>query len=162
MRSPAMSFQSPCFSPRLHAPALLLPIAIAAIATCTGSVRAVTTPFIGTVDSASVWSIRNSLSTGGPDVVIPYGGAGQRPIVGDWNGDGFDGLGVYVPSTGAFFLRDTRTPGPADLAFSFGGGGSLVPLAGDYDGNGTDTIGLYNPATGTFFLRNSNTPGAAD
>src|SRR6185369_2611115 len=71
--------------------------------------------------------------------------------------------GVYVPSTGTWFLRFANSGGNADLAFSFGpGGAGLVPLAGDWDGDGADTPGLYNPATGAFFLKNSNGPGPAD
>jgi hypothetical protein len=85
------------------------------------------------------------------------------PLVGDWDGDGDDSVGVYVPASGVFFLRNSNTPGPADVAFGFGPpGGAMVPIVGDWDGVGPDTVGLYDPATGTFFLRNSNSPGPAE
>ncbi len=72
-------------------------------------------------------------------------------------------VGVYVPSTGTWFLRYSSTPGSADVAFSFGpGGAGLVPIVGDWNNDGVDTPGLYDPATGAFFLRNSNSPGDAD
>jgi hypothetical protein len=72
-------------------------------------------------------------------------------------------VGIYVPATGAWFLRNANTPGAANVVFSFGAGGAgYVSLTGDWDGDGRATAGLYVPATGVFFLRNSNTPGGAD
>ncbi len=63
----------------------------------------------------------------------------------------------------AWFLRNSQSPGPADITLSYGpSDASWIPLAGDWDGNGTDTPGLYNPATGAFFLRNSSTNGPAN
>jgi hypothetical protein len=76
---------------------------------------------------------------------------------------GSDTAGVYVSATGAWFLRNSNSPGGADIVFTFGpGGAGLIPLAGDWDGDGDDTAGLYNPATGAFFLRNSNSGGPAE
>jgi hypothetical protein len=72
-------------------------------------------------------------------------------------------VGLYVPSTGGFYLRNSNTTGGSDTSFSYGPGGQgWIPLVGDWDGNGTDTIGLYNPANGAFYLRNSNSIGFAD
>jgi hypothetical protein len=74
-----------------------------------------------------------------------------------------DTVGLYQPTVGIFFLRNTNTAGPADLTFGFGpSGDGWTPIAGDWNADGADTIGLYGAATGTFFLRNTNTPGAAD
>ncbi|MGQ0570351.1 MAG: hypothetical protein ACT4P5_12650 [Armatimonadota bacterium] len=72
-------------------------------------------------------------------------------------------VGLYNPTTGTFFLRNSNTAGAADTAFAYGPpGAGWTPLVGDWNGDGVNTVGLYNPATGTFFLRNSNTPGPAD
>jgi hypothetical protein len=70
--------------------------------------------------------------------------------------------GVYVPASGAWFLRNANAAGAADLVFIYGAGGQAVPLTGDWDGDGLDTPGLYFPATGAFFLKNANAGGAAD
>ncbi len=72
-----------------------------------------------------------------------------------------DTPGVVDSATGAFFLRDSNTSGPANHVFVYGGGG-LAPLAGDWDGDGVDTPGLYDPQTGFFFLKNTNDSGPAD
>ena len=78
-------------------------------------------------------------------------------------GLGADGPGLYVPATGAYFLRNTNTNGAADVVFTYGAGGTgLVPIVGDWNGDGTDSPGVYDPTTGAFFLRNSNSNGPAD
>ncbi|WP_143229315.1 hypothetical protein [Actinophytocola xanthii] len=83
-------------------------------------------------------------------------------LTGDWNGDGVDTPGLFVPgSPNIYYLRNSNTTGTADITLTFGRGG--FPVAGDWDGNGEDTIGLVaqgNP--NRYFLRNSNTTGTAD
>ena len=76
---------------------------------------------------------------------------------------GTDTAGIYVPATGAWFLRNDNSPGSADLVFGYGPAGiGWLPLEGDWDGNGTETAGLYDPVNGNFFLKNTHAPGAAD
>ena len=60
-----------------------------------------------------------------PTIAIPtftYGGPTTIPLVGDWNGDGTEGIGIYDPSSGVFSLRQTPTTGiaPDITAFPFG------------------------------------------
>jgi hypothetical protein len=63
------------------------------------------------------------------------------PLVGDWNGDGVDGIGLY--RNGRWLLRDVAESGSsADYVFMFGAreaGWQLI--VGDW--NGDDTIGIY-------------------
>lgn len=114
------------------------------------------------ISSASSFFLRNATAGGPADTLFQFGAeAGQLPIVGDWNGDGIDTIGLYVPATGVFFLKNTNGAGGADIVFTFGAGGS-VPLVGDWNGDGVDTVGLYVPETGAFFLRNANASGGAD
>jgi hypothetical protein len=42
-------------------------------------------------------------------------------FTGDWDGDGDDTLGLYRPSNGTVYLRNTNTTGIADLAYTMGG-----------------------------------------
>ncbi len=53
------------------------------------------------------------------------------PLVGDWDGDGDDTVGIYRNS--AFYLRNSNTAGPADLAFNYGIPGD-TQLVGDWEG----------------------------
>jgi PKD repeat protein len=68
-----------------------------------------------------------------------------------------DTVGIY--RNGAFYLRNTNTAGPADIAFGYGIA-TDTPLIGDWNGDGTDTVGIYR--NGAFYLRNTNTAGPAD
>jgi hypothetical protein len=96
-----------------------------------------------------------------PAGVTPTQGAVVRPVTGDWDGNGTDTVGTFIPSTRAWLLRNSNSSGGADVQFGFGGVGD-VPVVGDWDGNGTDTIGVYRPSTGAWLLRNSNSGGAPD
>ena len=69
---------------------------------------------------------------------------GDLPVVGDWNGDGTDTIGVF--RNGTWFLRNSNDPGPVDVAFSWGAR-SQIPVVGDWNGDGTDTIGVYRLGT---------------
>ena len=78
---------------------------------------------------------------GGPgnaDLVFAFGsGAPVRPVVGDWDGDGVDTIGVAARSfTGAitFNLRNSNSAGGADLVRTFGSFLLEVPVVGNWDG----------------------------
>jgi Tol biopolymer transport system component len=96
-------------------------------------------------------------------LLVNFGQAGDLPVVGDWNGDGIDTVGVFRPSTGQWRLTNSANTNnsspPADLLFNFGSAGD-APVAGDWDGDGRDSIGTFN--AGSWALRNSNSAGAAD
>ncbi len=104
-------------------------------------------------------------SGGGADVAFTYGpggNAGWVPIVGDFNGNSTDTVGLYNPATGAFYLKNTNASGGgADVVFTFGPSGNAgwVPIVGDWDANLTDTVGLYTPNLGGFYLKNANASG---
>ena len=74
-----------------------------------------------------------------------------------------DTVGIFVPASNAFFLRNVHASGPSDFLLSYGPpGAGWTPLMGDWNNDGVDTPGLYVPSTGTFFLRNSLSGGNAD
>ena len=70
-----------------------------------------------------------------------------------------DTVGVFRPSNGLLYLKNSNTTGFADIAINYGVPGDY-PVVGDWDGNGDATIGIYR--NGSFYLRNSNTVGFAD
>ncbi len=67
--------------------------------------------------------------------------------------------GVFRPSNGALYLKNTNVTGFADVQINYGQSGDY-PVVGDWDGDGDATIGIYR--NGFFHLRNSNTIGAGD
>jgi hypothetical protein len=84
-------------------------------------------------------------------------------MAGNWDATGADTIGVYIPDTGAVYLRNANSAGNADVAFGYGPGGlGWQPVVGDWDNNGTDTIAIYDPANAVFYLRNSNSWGVSD
>ena len=129
------------------------------------------TESIGLFDPAtSTFYLRNTNCLQGPDdhgaadCTFTFGpsNAGYEPVVGDWDGDGRDTVGLYDPATSTFYLRNSNSlQGPndhayADIVFTYGPAHSgMLPVAGDWDGSGKDGIGLYSEASSTFYLRES-------
>jgi len=104
--------------------------------------------------------LRYSNTPGFADTDFFYGLASDIPVIGDWNGDGVETVGIF--RQGQFFLRNSNTPGFADVPVVVIAGtqpGDL-PLAGDWDGDGIATVGLFRQ--GVFLLRNSLTSGVPD
>jgi hypothetical protein len=93
------------------------------------------------------------------DAFLTYGLPGDYPIVGDWDGDGIDTIGIY--RNGTFYLRNSNTNGFADMVFDLGIPGDIA-IAGDWDGDGITTVGVFRPSNGALYLKNSNTTGFAD
>jgi hypothetical protein len=90
-----------------------------------------------------------------------FGNPGDKPFMGDWNGDGVDTPGLRRDSNGFVYLRDSNTQGVGEIEYFYGNNGDVV-FAGDWDGDGDDTLGLYRPSNGTVYLRNTNSTGIAD
>lgn len=125
----------------------------------TESIAYPTTPgAFDTTPNGTIEGVVTKLNPQGSDLTFStrFGGTAAPPA-------GADSIGIYVAASGAWFLRNTIGPGPADIVYGYGPTGlGWVPLLGDWDANGSDTPGLYDPATGVFFLKNSHGPGPAD
>lgn len=117
--------------------------------------------------SRQEFHLRYSHTTGVAEKIVnpyaPVSSGSYVPIVGDWNGDGVDSIGLYDPVYSRFFLKNTLSGGPAEVVFDFGAPmAGWIPVSGDWNGDGIATIGLYDPMTSLFYLRNTNTTGMAD
>ena len=109
--------------------------------------------------SAPTLYLTNSLTSPTTAVVSPFGIKGDRPVACDFNGDGFDTVGVLRSSTATFYYRNSFAAGTTVYRVALGHPGDL-PVCGDWDGNGTDTIGVYRGSNSTFYLFNTNSPPA--
>src|SRR3989338_2608051 len=107
--------------------------------------------------------LANSNSAADPDLNFTFTRGRDVPVAGDWDGDGFTTIGVYLPDSRRtnIHLKNSNSPGAADMSFFFGGGENKI-MVGDWDCDGVDTIGMYNPSTSTFSLKNANSDGPAD
>ncbi len=135
--------------------------------TYTGSHRYLTWDDIAGVQSlykhdTGLYHLRNSNTEGRPESNFRYQQTVDKPVVGDWDGDGDDTIGIYRPSELKFYLRNSNTEGSADISPFIYGSKEYLPLAGDWDGDGDDTIGMYRPFNSSFGLRNTNSEGKAD
>jgi hypothetical protein len=77
----------------------------------------------------------------------------DRPMVGDWDGDGRAEIGVLraTPSAAVAYVR----PPGGQQAFRFGSAGDL-PVVGDFDGNGTSQVAVRRMGSSTWWLRSSS------
>ena len=89
-----------------------------------------------------------------------WGRKGDLPVVGDWDGDGTQTVGVVRPSAARnsnhFLLRNSDA---SVLDFWYGRHGDRL-VVGDWDANGTWTPAAVR--AGVWSMRNSNSTGAAD
>jgi hypothetical protein len=83
------------------------------------------------------------------DHVFHYGSVGDRPVTGDWNGDGIDTIGVFRKGAWHVDIDGDGKWTPADGASQFGEEGD-TPVVGDWNGDGLDDVGVYR--AGTWFL----------
>ena len=110
-------------------------------------------------DGTYVWHLRDELRGGAADVTFEFGqdqypGAlpPAWPVVGDWNGNGSDSVGIvqgHPDGQLQWQLRDTTAAGAPDWDFVYYAGGVWgdhlerhVPIVGDWNGDGRDGPGV--------------------
>jgi len=80
--------------------------------------------------------------------------AGTQTLVGDWNGDGTDQVGLFVDGNISLRRADGGT-----LRYRYGGKGD-VAVVGDWDGDGRDTVSVFR--RGQWLVNDSLSGGSAD
>jgi hypothetical protein len=81
-----------------------------------------------------------------------FGAANDVPVIGDWDGNGIDEMGVFRPHLGRFYL-DTGNRGYEAIEPSYQFGlPTDKPVVGDWNGDGVDDLGVFRPSTGQFIL----------
>ncbi len=100
--------------------------------TCTGGSATPAPNTIGLLSSGKFY-LRNSNTSGAADMVLNYstGDPNEKPVAGDWDGDGKDTIGLL--SSGKFYLRNSNTSGAADMVLNYSTGiTSEMPVAGTW------------------------------
>jgi hypothetical protein len=110
-------------------------------------------------------SIVNSVGHDGgslvPDYQYYFGIPGDKPFVGDFDGNGMDTVGLHREANGFVYMRHSHTIGFADNEFWYGIGGDRL-LASDWIGQGYDTVAIFRPSESRLYFRFSNDLGFAD
>ncbi|MBT8164389.1 MAG: calcium-binding protein [Acidimicrobiia bacterium] len=102
------------------------------------------------------WNLR---SADGSTTDFFYGNPGDTPLMGDWDCDGIDTVGMFRPSNGFAYLRNSNEFGIGEIEFFFGIAGD-IPIVGDWDNDGCDSLGVYRD--GHVFLTNALETAFAD
>ena len=79
---------------------------------------------------------------------IAWGGANDKPLVGDFDGDGRLDPAVFRPSTAAWYIL--RSSNNQVLQTNFGVS-TDIPVPADFDGDGVTNIAVFRPSSGTWF-----------
>jgi hypothetical protein len=90
-------------------------------------------------------------------ITATFGLPGDQPIAGDWMGTGVVSVGVYRPSTAAFYF-DLNNDGlfePNEGPFYFGLPND-VAVVGDWTGSGSTKVGVFR--LGTWYLNTTTLP----
>ncbi|MFO7701102.1 MAG: hypothetical protein R6W79_10915, partial [Acidimicrobiia bacterium] len=90
-----------------------------------------------------------------------FGDPGDKPFVGDFDGDGVETVGLHRESTGLVYFRNSHSQGNADAQFIFGDPDDRL-IAGDWNADGRYSPALFRPSNTTMFFRYTNTQGNAD
>lgn len=114
------------------------------------------------------WYLRNSNSAGPSDTHFNFGRwPADIPVVGDWNGDGTDSIGIVrIDDQGRYvwYLKYFNSAGGSNTHFVFGRVLDF-PVVGDWDGDGDDNVGIVrSDGSGheVWYLRYANAAGGSN
>jgi hypothetical protein len=94
-----------------------------------------------------VFYARNSVAGGNADRVFAYGRAGDKVLVGDWNGDRVDTFAVRRANI--IYLRNDFATAPAQTSFGFGKASDQL-FPGDWNGDRVDTFAVRRAVSGAY------------
>jgi hypothetical protein len=91
------------------------------------------------------WQLHNSNAAGGVEYAFSWPDipSSCQPVIGDWNGNTTDTVGVACPvdDVWTWAMQNQHDNSGTDAQFRWGSNGCL-PLVGDWNGNGTTTPGI--------------------
>jgi hypothetical protein len=99
---------------------------------------------------------------GAAQIELLFGNPGDKPVAGDWDGDGIDEPGLHRESTGFFYWRNTLDTGIASGEIFFGDPADRF-ASGDWGiVDHIDTPAVFRPSNLVFYFRHTLSQGIAD
>jgi hypothetical protein len=81
-------------------------------------------------------------------VTIPLGVTGDKPLLGDFDGDGRLDPAVFRPSNAVWYILRSSVNQITQTTF---GTSTDIPVPADYDGDGQTNIAVFRPSNGTWY-----------
>lgn len=103
---------------------------------------------------SSLFLYRPSSQPGADFRAIVWGAAGDKPVVGDYDGDGKLDAAVFRPSNSQWYIL--RSSNNQFFAVQFGQATDILTPA-DYNGDGVTDFGVFRPSNGTWYYSSSQT-----
>ena len=85
-------------------------------------------------------------------MALTFGNATDKPVQGDYTGDGRTDIAYFRPSTGQWFIL--RSEDFSFYSVPFGTAGD-IPAPGDYDGDGKFDTTVFRPSTTIWYSQRS-------
>jgi hypothetical protein len=86
-------------------------------------------------------------------IAFGFGVSTDKPVQGDYTGDGKSDVAIWRPATGEWFVLRSENLSYYSVPFGIS---PDVPAPGDYDGDGKIDTTVFRPSSATWFIQRSS------
>ncbi|MGI8641618.1 MAG: FG-GAP repeat domain-containing protein [Pyrinomonadaceae bacterium] len=104
--------------------------------------------------ATGIWYVLGG--SGSQQVYVQWGGSGDIPVPGDYDGDSKTDFSVFRPSEGNWYIQ--RSSDSSMNAYQFGLSNDKTAQA-DFDGDGRTDAAVFRPSNGTWYILRSSDGG---
>ena len=101
--------------------------------------------------STGYWYVMGG--TGSQQTTFLWGGADDKPVPGDYDGDGKTDFSVFRRANGYWYVSNSSSGSTTERYF---GAYNDKPAPADYDGDGRTDTGVYRPSEGKWYIYQSS------